>query len=103
MIEHRRTLTAAALIAASIWLFSPSAQSGQRDSEPGVSRDVEAPAEFTAVLMRNVMVPMRDGTRLATDIYVPGRNGQMLPGPWPVVIERTPYSKTYFWGNAPDG
>ncbi len=38
---------------------------------------------------RDVMVPMRDGVRLATDIYVPAR-GQ---GPFPVVLERTPYGK----------
>jgi uncharacterized protein len=34
------------------------------------------------------MVPMRDGVRLATDIYLP--QGQ---GPWPVVLERTPYNR----------
>ena len=34
------------------------------------------------------MVPMRDGVRLATDIYLP--EGQ---GPWPAVLERTPYSR----------
>jgi putative CocE/NonD family hydrolase len=39
---------------------------------------------------REVMVPMRDGTRLATDVYVPKDQG---PGPFPVVIERTPYDK----------
>jgi predicted acyl esterase len=34
----------------------------------------------------NVMVPMRDGTRLATDIYLPAGTG-----PWPVILYRTPY------------
>ena len=37
-----------------------------------------------------VMVPMRDGTRLATDVYLPRGQG---PGPFPVVLERTPYNK----------
>jgi len=37
---------------------------------------------------RNVMVPMRDGARLATDIFLP--RGE---GPWPVVLFRTPYGK----------
>lgn len=37
-----------------------------------------------------VMVPMRDGVRLATDVYIPKGQG---PGPFPVVIERTPYNK----------
>jgi len=35
------------------------------------------------------MVRMRDGVRLATDIYLP--QGQ---GPWPAVFMRTPYSRT---------
>ncbi|NOZ19858.1 MAG: CocE/NonD family hydrolase [Planctomycetes bacterium] len=39
--------------------------------------------------MRNVMVPMRDGTKLATDIYLPEGDG-----PWPAILSRTPYNKT---------
>lgn len=42
---------------------------------------------------RNIMVPMRDGTRLATDLYLPAHAGTALPGPWPVILERTPYNK----------
>ena len=41
----------------------------------------------------DVMVPMRDGVRLATDIYRPALDGQALSGPFPVLMERTPYSK----------
>lgn len=37
---------------------------------------------------RVVMVPMRDGIKLATNIYLP--EGE---GPWPVVVTRTPYNK----------
>ncbi|MCC7133940.1 MAG: CocE/NonD family hydrolase [Gemmatimonadales bacterium] len=36
----------------------------------------------------NQMVPMRDGVRLATDVYRPGG-----AGPWPVILIRTPYNK----------
>ncbi|MFN8060786.1 MAG: CocE/NonD family hydrolase [Vicinamibacterales bacterium] len=39
---------------------------------------------------REVMVPMRDGVKLATDVYMPQKQG---PGPFPVVMERTPYDK----------
>jgi predicted acyl esterase len=38
-----------------------------------------------------VMVPMRDGTLLATDIYLPAGDG-----PWPVALARTPYGRTDF-------
>ncbi|WP_220443749.1 CocE/NonD family hydrolase [Paracoccus luteus] len=54
------------------------------------------PAEVLApdvVVHRNVMVAMRDGVRLATDIYLPARNGQPLGDARPVIFERTPYDK----------
>ncbi len=34
-------------------------------------------------------VPMRDGVHLATDVYLPTPSS----GPWPVLLERTPYGK----------
>jgi predicted acyl esterase len=37
---------------------------------------------------QEVMVPMRDGVKLATNLYLP--EGE---GPWPVVLTRTPYNK----------
>ena len=40
------------------------------------------------------MLPMRDGIRLACDIYRPARDGHPAPGPFPVILERTPYGKT---------
>ena len=45
-------------------------------------------------LMSDVMVRMRDGVLLATDIYRPARGGVPLPGAYPVILERTPYGKT---------
>jgi putative CocE/NonD family hydrolase len=42
---------------------------------------------------REVMVPMRDGIRLATDLYFPAEGARRAPGPWPVILERTPYGK----------
>ena len=41
----------------------------------------------------DVMVPMRDGVRLAADIYLPARNGQAVAGKWPTILMRTPYGK----------
>ena len=42
---------------------------------------------------RSVMVPMRDGVRLSTDIYRPAKSGVALEGKFPVLLQRTPYSK----------
>jgi putative CocE/NonD family hydrolase len=41
---------------------------------------------YGIVASRNALVPMRDGVRLTTDIYRPGRDGR-----FPVILERTPY------------
>ena len=44
-----------------------------------------------------VMVPMRDGVKLATDVYVPTGTGRdprsQGRGPFPVIVKRTPYNK----------
>lgn len=45
---------------------------------------------MTGVLIPNVMVPMRDGVRLATDVYLPEGAADI---PLPVLLERTPYDK----------
>jgi hypothetical protein len=42
---------------------------------------------------RAVMVPMRDGKRMATDIYRPAKNGVPVDGKFPVLLNRTPYDK----------
>lgn len=41
-------------------------------------------------VLKNLMVPMRDGVRLATDVYLPDATNSPLP----VIIERTPYNKS---------
>ncbi|MDE2356297.1 MAG: CocE/NonD family hydrolase [Alphaproteobacteria bacterium] len=46
------------------------------------------------VVTSNLMVAMRDGVKLATDVYRPARDGKPLPGRFPVILERTPYGKT---------
>jgi uncharacterized protein len=44
--------------------------------------------EFKVIRERNVMVPMRDGVRLATDVFRPDASGR-----FPVLINRGPYGK----------
>ena len=50
-------------------------------------------AIYDVLAEREVMVPMRDGVRLATDLYFPALDGQRAPGRFPVLLERTPYNK----------
>src|SRR5260370_38729529 len=46
--------------------------------------------EYDVHLTENVMVSMRAGARLATDIYRPARAGQPLTDRPPVPLHRTP-------------
>ncbi|MSQ73691.1 MAG: CocE/NonD family hydrolase [Betaproteobacteria bacterium] len=50
--------------------------------------------DYEFIIDSNVMIALRDGVKLATDIYRPARNGKALDGPFPVILERTPYGKT---------
>ena len=49
---------------------------------------------FGMVSSHNVMIPMRDGVRLATDVYRPAdENGNAVEGRFPVIVGRTSYDK----------
>jgi uncharacterized protein len=59
-----------------------------------MSSAITAHSEEEDILVtQDVMVPMRDGIRLATDIYRPASSGHALETPLPVLLERTPYGK----------
>ena len=57
----------------------------------GVAR---AEADYEVQVTSDIMVHMRDGIGLATDVYRPARGGRAAPGRFPVILERTPYGKT---------
>ena len=48
---------------------------------------------YEIVATKDIMIPMRDGVKLATDVYRPARNGAPAEGRFPVIMERTPYNK----------
>lgn len=59
------------------------------------SPDVTCSApRYDVVVEPNTMVPLRDGVRVATDLYFPAEGGSKLDGAFPVVLTRTPYDKT---------
>jgi putative CocE/NonD family hydrolase len=68
--------------------LAAASNAGEAGAIPGSARPGDV------LVLRDVMVPMRDGVALATDIYLPARAGSALSGPFPVVLERTPYDKT---------
>ena len=75
LVTGRRRLVAVALFA----LFMVA---------PGIAQ-AQGNARYEVVIERDVMVPTRDATRLAIDIYRPDADGA-----FPALVERTPYDKT---------
>lgn len=53
---------------------------------------LEAELQQVADIHRSVMMPMRDGTRLMTDIYVPKQRS----GPVPLILSKTPYNMNWW-------
>ena len=49
--------------------------------------------KYSVRVERSVMVPMRDGVRLSTDLYFP----EGVEGKLPVIMVRTPYNKDIFY------
>jgi uncharacterized protein len=62
----------------------------------GAGRAVEqqpVQAGEAVLFAQNLMVPMRDGVRLATDIYRPAVGGVPVADKLPALLQRTPYNK----------
>src|SRR4051812_4256591 len=78
----RRFLTIPALIA---FLICTSIGQQQRPNQ-------NAPNPAIAI-QKDVMIPMRDGVKLACDIYLPAKDGVTIPGRYPTILSRTPYDK----------
>lgn len=72
-----------ALLVLCLWSFSTFAQ----------EKSLIDQLEEVAIVDQKVMMPMRDGVRLATDIYRPKGDGK-----YPIVFSRTPYNFNT-WGN----
>jgi predicted acyl esterase len=60
----------------------------QKDQRVQTEKELES----VAIIERKVMIPMRDGVRLATDIYRP----KNASGPVPIIWVRTPYNFNYW-------
>lgn len=49
---------------------------------------------YEVIVRRDVMVRMRDGVLLATDVYLPVRAAETISTRIPAILERTPYGKS---------
>lgn len=50
-------------------------------------------APYEVAIQKKVMVPVRDGTKLALDVYLPAKNDQAIAGKFPTLLTRTPYGR----------
>jgi uncharacterized protein len=60
---------------------------------PRAAPGVESGAGSDVAIARDVMIAMRDGVRLAADVYRPAQGGVASEGRFPALLMRTPYSK----------
>jgi uncharacterized protein len=74
--EHRALHLTGVMVAAALWAASLHAQS------PG----------WDVIHDSTLMMPMRDGLRLSTELYRPARGTQLAAGRFPVLLLRTPYA-----------
>jgi putative CocE/NonD family hydrolase len=76
------------IVVAIVMYAFPRAIHGQQSGTAGATRDVAA-----TLYAEDVMVPMRDGVKVAIDIYRPTRNGAVVDERLPILMHRTPYDK----------
>ena len=65
-------------------LFAPLCPLGPTLSGQAPQEDIKSLLEANAIIQQKVMVPMRDGVRMAADVYRPKGDG-----PFPVIFSRT--------------
>lgn len=73
-------------------LASASAQGPRKVSEPGRYEGYSA-AVYDGAERTSFYIPMRDGVKLAVDLYRPTKNGVPASGKLPVIWSHTPYNR----------
>src|SRR5579872_2435303 len=82
-----------ALAAGIVLTAVPSVLAQQRNAPDIAARNAtEKELELLAIIERKVMVPMRDGKRMAADIYRPKDASKK----YPIIFVRTPYNFNYW-------
>jgi uncharacterized protein len=83
MISPRVRIVVVAVIALLSFVLPLAAQERAADT-----------AQYDVILAaHDLMIPTRDGMRMATDVYRPARGGVVVDGKFPVLLNRTPYDK----------
>ena len=91
-IMLRPLAATAVLLLASVQPAAAQRGGGMPDSLQATRWAVENELKSIAVVERKVMIPMRDGVRIAADIYYPKNASEKYPAIW----VRTPYNFNYW-------
>ncbi|MDE2663458.1 MAG: CocE/NonD family hydrolase [Gemmatimonadota bacterium] len=92
-----RRAAAACLLPGALWLAAcgDATRSDEATRAALDAADAAGRGPYDALQVEtDLMVEMRDGIRLATDVYRPSREYEPVEGPFPVLLHRTPYDKT---------
>jgi putative CocE/NonD family hydrolase len=79
-----------ALYRALLVVATLAAPGASRAQPPGITT---RPASNQVVVEKNVIITVRDGTKLAADVYHPSPDGTASVGRFPTLLTRTPYDK----------
>src|SRR5580658_10168564 len=92
--KHMRTHFLVPVVAAGFLIpYAPAQQRNAPDPQLVATRNArEKELESIAIIERKVMVPMRDGKRMAADVYRPKDTSKK----YPIIFVRTPYNFN-FW------
>ena len=96
MVPSKRALWIAAIST----LFGPFAGIVLPSAAGQGPKATSRPAQFDVVVRKDTMIAMRDGVKLAADLYLPAKDGKETPGRYPALLSRTPYNKDGVEGDA---
>jgi predicted acyl esterase len=91
-IMLKRILLPAAVGAIAVCALGAQGRGGLTDEAKAARRATEKELVSLAIIERKVMIPMRDGVRIAADIYHPKDTSKKYPAIW----MRTPYNFNYW-------
>lgn len=87
-MKSRRLLFLAALLALPLCLLAQPAAPDPRPARHATEKELQS----LAIVERKIMVPMRDGKRMAADVYRPKDTSKK----YPIIFVRTPYNFNYW-------
>jgi len=59
----------------------------------GQTLAAKSQAPYEVFVQNDLRIPVRDGTKLALDLYLPAKDGKPVKGKHPTLLARTPYNK----------